>query len=617
MQICRKCGTRLDSIEEGQEYHPLCYPEWEKLPGTAMSVGEMEVREDLLEMIQWGSANTIRSKQVALGCSEAGQECDRRIAYKMAGAKQVNFPDPLKANMGTAFHVWLDDRMRKFQAAEGMDRWITETEVYPASFMKGHVDLYDKHRFLVLDWKAQPDDEIVLTPRGWVRMDSLKVGDHVIGANGRATQVTGVFPQGEKEVYRITTSDGASCEATLDHLWTVRTRDRKPDGTRHQRIMSTAQIIKELEKGRPRWSVLPELGPVQYESVGELPVDPYALGLLLGDGSFRGGSVTFANADGLESGLPFDLKLIDQEPGRCPQFVVRGAVQAIRDLGLHGSLSVDKHIPEVYLKASVADRLALLQGLMDTDGYVAKGNAHFCTSSEALSVNVTELVRSLGGKTFTHVDKKLRKGASTLAHLVSVRLPNGMCPFRADIDTKKGRWRKGTETHERFISTIEPSRVVSTRCIKVQDADQLYVTRGFLVTHNTTSADMIKKWKTEGIPVQYKVQVMLYGKGMINLGYRVDRVGLIGINRSGALRDIVVLTLPYDDELAVSALRRIWKIGKQLNGMGESPDFAQIGSAPDLRMCGYCPQYRGGTRPADTSGCPGRTTGDPVQDLFL
>lgn len=285
MQICRKCGTRLDSIEEGQQYHPLCYPEWEKLPGTAMSVGEMEVREDLLEMIQWGSANTVRSKQVALGCSEAGQECDRRIAYKMAGSKQVNFPDPLKANMGTAFHVWLDDRMRKFQAAEGMDRWITETEVYPASFMKGHVDLYDKHRFLVLDWK-------------------------------------------------------------------------------------------------------------------------------------------------------------------------------------------------------------------------------------------------------------------------------------------------------------------------------------------TTSADMIKKWKTEGVPQQYKVQVMLYGKGMINLGYRVDRVGLIGINRSGALRDIVVLTLPYDDDFAVSALRRIWKIGKQLNGMGENPDFAQIGSAPDLRMCGYCPQYRGGARPADDTGCPGRTTGDPIRDLF-
>lgn len=127
-----------------------------------MSLYEMTVREDLLEVIQWGNSEAPRTKQVVLGCSEAGSPCDRKIAYRMAGHAAVNFPDPLKANMGTAYHTWLDQRMQEYQELvldESAD-WITEFEVWPANFLKGHVDLYSKSRRLVLDWKTSSLDHI-------------------------------------------------------------------------------------------------------------------------------------------------------------------------------------------------------------------------------------------------------------------------------------------------------------------------------------------------------------------------------------------------------------------------------------------------------------------------
>jgi hypothetical protein len=134
----------------------------------------------------------------------------------------------------------------------------------------------------------------------------------------------------------------------------------------------------------------------------------------------------------------------------------------------------------------------------------------------------------------------------------------------------------------------------------------------------TTSADNLKAWKKSGIPMGYLIQIMLYGKGMINLGHQVDRVGLIGISRSGTLRDVAVLTVPYDENVSISALRRVWGIGKLLVQLGVEADpqkFSMIEATPS-RMCMYCPFYRGGTAPADNTGCPGKTSGDPVEDLF-
>lgn len=248
-----------------------------------MTLYESVLREDLIEIIQWTSDSSPRSLQVTLGCSEAGSACDRKIAYRIAGKPKINFPDPLKALMGTAFHHLLDINTVEFQKVQGTSEWLTETEVWPAKFLKGHVDLYSTKRKLVLDWK-------------------------------------------------------------------------------------------------------------------------------------------------------------------------------------------------------------------------------------------------------------------------------------------------------------------------------------------TSSADMIKKWQVDGIPDNYKTQIMLYGKGMVNAGHEVQRVGLAAVPRGGTLRDILVLTVAYDPEYANAALTRVWQIGKDLNS---GTPIGDITAVPSFMECSYCPYYRGGTKPADDAGCPGKLlTGDPVGDLF-
>ena len=281
-QLCRKCGTLLNAVEENQSYHPMCTPDFEKLPGSPMTLGEMVIKEELMEIIDWANAESPRTQQRALGCSEVGTACDRRIAYRIAGTKRVNFPDTLKANMGTAFHTYLDNAVTGFQHARNTTRYFTEIEVWPADFVKGHVDLYDIVRQIVLDWK-------------------------------------------------------------------------------------------------------------------------------------------------------------------------------------------------------------------------------------------------------------------------------------------------------------------------------------------TTSAENLRLWKKTGIPFHYLVQIMLYGKGVINAGRPVQRVGLVGISRSGTYRDVAVLTVPYDDKIANDALRRVWQIGKAVTV--EKLKFHEF--TTDTEMCGWCPFFRGGTRSADATGCPGKINQtDDVSGLF-
>lgn len=333
----------------------------------------------------------------------------------------------------------------------------------------------DMGRYWIYDWKALSLDSPILSPDGWVKMGDLKSGDFIIGSNGKPTQVIGVFPQGEKEVFDVVTTDGASVEATADHLWTVERLD-----TGKQKVMTTAQLIVELAKNQPKFTALPELAPIQF-STKDLPLDPYALGLLLGDGGLTQKSVRFSNSDGLEQYLPFDCTVLPDK-----QFIVKGAVGIIKELGLFGHLSIDKFIPEQYRFGDTQQRLAILQGLLDTDGYVCKGNAIFCTSSTRLRDDVVEIVQSLGGKALTFNDG-LRHNATTESFQISIKLPDGLSPFRANIAHKLGRWRKGGQTHRRILKSITPKRVTETQCIKVDASDELFVTKDYLLTHNTTS----------------------------------------------------------------------------------------------------------------------------------
>ena len=340
---------------------------------------------------------------------------------------------------------------------------------------------------IIPDWKGpQPLDARILTPRGWSTMGELAVGDEVIGSDGSATRVVAVHPQGRKQVYEIEFTDGSVTRCCDDHLWTVR---RIGNG---QKWFTQPLVImrRDLERGvKPYWQV-PAVAPIKFADQGPLPLDPYLLGLLLGDGGFpQESSVTITTAD--EEILEAVRNLLPD--GMCINHVERYSWRlasleqpnllrrALSELGLLGCRAWEKHVPHRYLYASdPADRMALLRGLMDTDGFVSEKNqTSYCSASQQLAEDVQFLVRSLGGRATRKVWPK--PGARD-SHAVYFRSP--ACPFR--LKRKADRWKLSVySAMTRGMRKITPVGEQETQCITVAATDGLYVTDDFIVTHNS------------------------------------------------------------------------------------------------------------------------------------
>lgn len=150
-ELCHGCGKRLDRIwiDQGVNLHPSC---------QGMDLNELirqNVIEDLTDIIRWTDNNSSRSQQAAIGPSELGTGCDRKIAYRISGVEETNsWRDPLPAIVGTAVHTWLETAVTKFQHIHGMDRFETEITVKPDPIVTGHCDLYDRQYSMVIDWKT-------------------------------------------------------------------------------------------------------------------------------------------------------------------------------------------------------------------------------------------------------------------------------------------------------------------------------------------------------------------------------------------------------------------------------------------------------------------------------
>jgi replicative DNA helicase len=262
--------------------------------------------------------------------------------------------------------------------------------------------------------KAQPLDAKIKTPDGWKSMSDLRFGDKLASIDGMSSFVTGVYPQGQKQIYQVTFSDGRQAECCDEHLWRVMYRDWA-----EPRVLSTVRLIEMLDcvRYRNRLWIEPVSGDFGHSE--ELPIHPWVLGALLGDGTLAlsHSSVMFSTKSpelvehmnmlaGYEMELvhadAYDWRLVSKERhavnGQRVAVKTNYFRSALSDLGVLGSRSFDKHIPALYLEANKSARLALFQGLMDTDGWIEKwGSIRFCTVSKQLAEDVTALARSLGG----------------------------------------------------------------------------------------------------------------------------------------------------------------------------------------------------------------------------
>ncbi|MFL5954388.1 MAG: PhoH family protein [Gaiellaceae bacterium] len=377
-------------------------------------------------------------------------------------------------------------------------------EVAPLAFMRG---------------RAQPLATPVLTPHGFEPIGSLQVGDFVIGSNGLPTPVIGTYPQGRKEVFRVRTQDGASTLCCAEHLWHVHTREDRRRGT-GGRVVETREMIGRLRQAHQHRYELPLLSFPTWCPPRDVPIDPYALGLLLGDACLTTRTTpSFTTADpelaeALEASLPgielrrkgeYDYVLRHVHGHHGGVIVANPVTAALRELGLAGTYSHTKSIPDVYLRNSEDVRIALLQGLLDSDGGPVPQPARSCriqytTCSDRLRDGVVELVRSLGGVVYSrHRAAAGRtpgraRGRDVLyrhdSYVMDIRLPSSIEPFRLTRKAEMYRLAGGGRPM-RFIDSIEPEGEAECVCIQVAAEDSLYVTEDFLVTHNTLNDSFI------------------------------------------------------------------------------------------------------------------------------
>lgn len=364
--------------------------------------------------------------------------------------------------------------------------------------------------------KLQPLRSLVKTPTGWRRIGDLQIGDPLASVDGLLSRVTGVFPQGVQEIFKVTFSDGRSTLAGAEHLWKIAgatTWERQ-----EWRVYTTDAIANEYVYAGCRRSQKVYVPLIS----GELGLDdgvtihPWLLGVLIGDGSLSTSSLRITTRDKEIVDRVFELGYNIKEHGKSgKEFGLvfneyNGLNKHIEELGLRGTVSETKFIPMSYLEASAEGRWELLRGLMDTDGTAGNryGTASYCTVSEQLAKDVQYLVRSLGGisriskpqKKCFRYKGELRTGQP--AYIVSVLIPKREQLFT--LKRKLARVKPRKHQPRLTVESIESVGFEEAVCISVSHPSKLYVTDDFIVTHNTTFAmnlveHMVDKYGDDGV----------------------------------------------------------------------------------------------------------------------
>jgi len=371
--------------------------------------------------------------------------------------------------------------------------------------------------------KAQPLTSKVLTPDGWKLMGDLKIGDDVFAYDGSVVKVTGVFPQGKKEIYECTFSDGSKTKCCKEHLWFTETkkdrRNNKHDGGDNCSVTIDRGSVKSLNdikstliSGTRKNHKIPMVMPIDFNEKDVL-INPYLLGVLLGDGNFTHKTVTFTNSEKqvsdeintiIENEYSSNVSLMKRvfdEKHACTFGISRLSnkhenviTTALKHYGLMGCGSDEKFIPSDYLFSSFDQRLLLLRGLMDTDGYVSKDGitVQFYSTSIMLADGIIDLVRSFGGiawkkeklPTFKYKGEMME---GKPCYIVSIRMPSSINPFFLERKACKVK-PKTKYLPTRYFVDVQSVGFEEAQCISIDHHSHLYITDDYIVTHNTFTA---------------------------------------------------------------------------------------------------------------------------------
>lgn len=373
----------------------------------------------------------------------------------------------------------------------------------------------------------------ILTPKGWGWFGDIQLGNTITDPTTGGTQkVIGIFPLGKRDIYRICFDDKSETLVTKDHLWiykcanrprplTKKSKQREwikknlgaeyPNGRlNHLRIGTTEKLIKELETGKhnPR---IPLTKPVLFDvngRTGKNALDPYLIGLMLGDGTFSNGQrgnilttedteiISYLKDCGfLPSGERFSKKGIELSWYLSNKTKVgTSLVYWASNHGLIGKTGKNKFLPKYIFTASIEYRVAIIQGLLDSDGFADKrGHVEFTNISDHLVYGVRDLIWSLGGKATVSdsIVGQYKKDTGKVVECQTYRRVYIWTAFSSKLFRLKRKskrctdsWNGGYENMRKVVS-IDYFHKEEAACIKVSSPYGLYVTDDYIVTHNS------------------------------------------------------------------------------------------------------------------------------------
>ena len=322
---------------------------------------------------------------------------------------------------------------------------------------------------------CQPLYSKIYTPNGYIKMGDVKIGDEICGTNNTIQKIIGVFPQGERKIYKMKFDHQRETKCCGYHIWSVINEKGE------YKNLKTSELIENFDKHKyyiPKTSI--------EFNTRKLPIDPYLLGLLIGDGCLRkNGSIELSIGYKKEhiideiivpEGIEFNVK--DYKDKNYFRIKFKGIdiygktmKDYLNDLGLLDCKSGTKFIPELYLYSDYNQRSSLLSGILNTDGYInSKGLFEISTISDKLNDDIINLSRSLGKSVNTRV--KIRKPGGSYS-MTSINAINEL---------------KGNKYGIQLMEIEDTGEYEVVQCIKVSNQDELYITDDYIVTHNTTSS---------------------------------------------------------------------------------------------------------------------------------
>ena len=368
----------------------------------------------------------------------------------------------------------------------------------------------------------QPYYTRIITPYGYKRIKDLKVGDSVCGTNGTVQTIEGVYDKGIREIYNVVFSDGRVVECCAEHLWTV-FNSKGVKKTLPLKEIIKKGIFNTNKYGDKIYNFYTPKTKVFFNEQ-KVDLDPYLIGVLLGDGSLTGsGDIEISlglNKEHiidkliLPKGLYLKIKWVQSK--NYFRIKIKGKTdggktikELLFNIGLLKSKSFDKFIPSIYMFNSFENRIKLIQGLLDTGGHLNKrGLYEFSSVSLTMTKNFLDLMRSVG---------------RTVRYYKQIRNNNSY----SNNPIYRVSELKGYKYGDKIVDVVKQDIEVPTMCIKVSNDDSLYLNSNYIVTHNTTTSTVLaQKLCNDGLDIieDGSINIMQFRKGMESAREEVSKI---------------------------------------------------------------------------------------------